>query len=394
MKHGRDFNLALKRAPSPLPAIKVHDGNTSYPFQYDRTLVYSGHLKGLRGLNAIVHDTGFEADSEAFIVISEEGVLGTIHDHRNKHTYFIEDANSWYTRPTFSNVIYRLADLSFNISESLHRPYEGEEYARMRDTQVLSIGNNGIYLCISPDFLNIGLLKMIVLASNGHRVRLKHLSTQAQIEALKAHFVHPHHTEWMRAVFDKTLHNTCELAIVADFLFYTNSGQSSVSFTTSLILAWVNAITVIFKSTAFTGVGLGIQFAIAQITIYSNANNVYGTTETNVNNILNIASQGDPFLGSWNSVCVAHVLTHRTFDDGILGLAWVGSSAAGICARGTPFAGNSLNCGVSTSQNFGTTVPAIVSIITMAHEIGHNFGSTVTLLGDFSNIITKLLKIF
>ena len=39
--------------------------------------------------------------------------------------------------------------------------------------------------------------------------------------------------------------------------------------------------------------------------------------------------------GTWQGVCLAHMFTRRTFEGGIIGLAWVGSSSApgGICDR-------------------------------------------------------------
>ena len=39
--------------------------------------------------------------------------------------------------------------------------------------------------------------------------------------------------------------------------------------------------------------------------------------------------------GTWQGVCLAHMFTRRTFEGGLIGLAWVGSSSApgGICDR-------------------------------------------------------------
>jgi len=60
-------------------------------------------------------------------------------------------------------------------------------------------------------------------------------------------------------------------------------------------------------------------------------------------------------------------------------LAWTGDlkNAGGVCEKNGHYRGSfkSLNTGIITLMNYGKHVPPAVSHVTMAHEMGHNFGS-------------------
>ena len=86
--------------------------------------------------------------------------------------------------------------------------------------------------------------------------------------------------------------------------------------------------------------------------------------------------------------CLAYVFTYRDFTGGTLGLAWVASASGasgGICETYKRYTENingvhhtakrSLNTGIITFVNYNNPVPPKVSQLTLAHEIGHNFGS-------------------
>ena len=55
------------------------------------------------------------------------------------------------------------------------------------------------------------------------------------------------------------------------------------------------------------------------------------------------------------------------------------SGSGGICDRKQSFGSNTktLNTGIVTNLNYGNTMTTTVTEITLAHEIGHNFGSKV-----------------
>lgn len=60
-------------------------------------------------------------------------------------------------------------------------------------------------------------------------------------------------------------------------------------------------------------------------------------------------------------------------------------SSGGICEKSKLYSDGkkkSLNTGIITVQNYGSHVPPKVSHITFAHEVGHNFGSPVSISGD------------
>lgn len=77
--------------------------------------------------------------------------------------------------------------------------------------------------------------------------------------------------------------------------------------------------------------------------------------------------------GDFNRFCLAYRFTNRDFDGGVLGLAYVASrgSAGGICD-------SNLNTGIVTILNYRRRVPTQVTVLTTAHEAGHNFGSEVS----------------
>ena len=74
------------------------------------------------------------------------------------------------------------------------------------------------------------------------------------------------------------------------------------------------------------------------------------------------------------------------FSDGVLGLAWVGQpnggSSGGICEGRVSLSigERSLNTAIGSYLNYGARQPRGVVTITVAHEFGHNFGSSASFL--------------
>jgi disintegrin and metalloproteinase domain-containing protein 10 len=94
-----------------------------------------------------------------------------------------------------------------------------------------------------------------------------------------------------------------------------------------------------------------------------------------VSTFLNYAS-----LDNYSDYCLAYTFTARDFADGTLGLAWVAKlsgSAGGVCEKRQFIQGvqKSLNTGILTVVNYQSRVPELVSMLTFAHEVAHNFGA-------------------
>lgn len=98
------------------------------------------------------------------------------------------------------------------------------------------------------------------------------------------------------------------------------------------------------------------------------------------------------YLIKWSEIdhddyCLALLFTNRDFPGGALGLAWIADSdhmsSGGICSRRMFFDEKEealyLNTAVVTLLNYGARVPRKASVITVAHELGHGFGSEVNM---------------
>ena len=172
----------------------------------------------------------------------------------------------------------------------------------------------------------------------------------------------------------------CQIRVVADerFLGVFGDVQSAMS----EILVMFASVQQIYRGTDFDNSG-GPDNVTPQLvdpTILTQANpSLYGDSSITVNNLLDLWSQQDH-----SRFCLALLLTYRDFANGVLGLAWVaqpaGGQVGGICQGrvGLSVGDRWLNTALVTLLNFGQRQPRSVSIITITHEFGHNFGSPVS----------------
>lgn len=191
------------------------------------------------------------------------------------------------------------------------------------------------------------------------------------------------HKRQRRATGFNTDLTECQLFIRADktYVQYAKSAERAMY----LMTQHVKSVSHLYSATDFdkTGVPQGITININRIdVIEKDACNTKPNSvdcQLNSNNIgvekfLDLAS-----LEDHEKYCLSYMFAHRDFNDGVLGLAWIGDTvgAGGICDKFRTINGKqkTLNSGIVTNLNYGKTVASKVTDITLAHEIGHNFGA-------------------
>ncbi|XP_047218918.1 disintegrin and metalloproteinase domain-containing protein 10 [Girardinichthys multiradiatus] len=328
--HGRHFNLRLKRDIQVFsPDLVVEVSGKQDPI--DTSHIYSGEIFGEEG--TLSHGSVVDGRFEGFI-------------KTHQGTFYVEPSERYLkdNNVPFHSVIYHEDDIYYPHKYGSEGGCANHSvFERMKKYQASAVEEpgNGVSRATEDD----DTYGPVILRKKRAAGREK---------------------------------NTCQLFIQTDHLFFKYYGTREAVI--AQISSHVKAIDSIYQTTDFMGIR-NIGFMVKRIRINTtdderDKSNPFRFPNIGVEKFLELNSEQNH-----DDYCLAYVFTDRDFDDGVLGLAWVGApsgSSGGICEKNKKYSDErrkSLNTGIITVQNYASHVPPKVSHITFAHEIGHNFGS-------------------
>ena len=422
--HGRPFDLELERDHSVFHNKLIVERN-SKAFKPDLSHIYHGQLIG-------------EPASHCFGAIRDGVFDGQIHT-ASDGIYYVERANRYFSQDLnkelddqednttttssspFHSVIYHENHLidPFHHSRKINLGLKSPGCGISESTQswMDSIQHSGEQQDSSNDEQDI---------KQDNPVEFQETYEVENEERLKPSYKYSEQGQnrVKRSIGSKpnpSAKKSCTLYIQTDPLFWLHIQKQEerpekvTEEILSLIAQHVKAVNRIYSDTSFDGKYKhnGYQFAVQRINIHNDTKcgdslsrristsaaadskasflqspfvdkaEPFCTPNVDVSNFLNLHSKDNH-----EDFCLAYVFTYRDFTGGTLGLAWVASASGasgGICETYKRYTENingvhhtakrSLNTGIITFVNYNSPVPPKVSQLTLAHEIGHNFGS-------------------
>ena len=191
----------------------------------------------------------------------------------------------------------------------------------------------------------------------------------------KLQHVHRHKREFV------STYKVCELKVIVDFNFFNIYCAKSVTRAVDEVVHAVTLSDTVFRNIDFdsNGVSDNLGFVIKEIVIFENdtSPDYYLTQSTVAKDVLMGLSRYN-----LSNYCLGVLMTYRDLEDDVIGLAWTASSSklgqpGGVCQKRlySYKTSRSFNSLLLSPLNAGTVLPRRMFALTMAHELGHSFGS-------------------
>lgn len=389
--HNRLFKLRMKRDTSVFSPDVAFESSSKGPISYDISNVLKGYI---------------EDDEESSVegLITSDGLFDGVITVRRGEEFFIEPASRYFdTLRDFHSVMYKLSDVEFpkNRTCQSHRPLcqrkdtpagsdSGREHASYLHwaSPTSTAHGEAVRRRRSPGGVDEEPFEASIWREGDavHYGRKEPLEPQAEQDSAAAALGirSVQRTQWVageqlsKNVVIDPKKTTCMLYLQADHLFYKKMGSEEACIET--MTRHVQKVNSIYRTTDFDQDGRSdnISFLIKRIKVHTmdalREQEYRFPGNYGVEKFLELFSEED-----YDAFCLAYMFTYRDFEGGTLGLAWTGDlkNAGGVCEKNGHYRGSlkSLNTGIVTLLNYGKHVPPIVSHVTLAHEIGHNFGS-------------------
>lgn len=214
--------------------------------------------------------------------------------------------------------------------------------------------------------------------------QMKRAEAEAEARAKKAESKEEGKKRYRRGT--KNRHkNTCNLKLVADHLFMRKFVRRETAI--DEMVYHYQAVEYIFRNQTFNTTdkldssyspeGIGFRIKEVKVFLQNTIPKELAPAHMSAFRLLELFSERNH-----SGVCLAYLFTDRTFDDGVMGLAYIAypyGQPGGIC---DPYAMygqkmKSYNTGILSFRLYNREAPHALTKIAFAHELGHSFGAQV-----------------